>query len=139
MLDSVQASKSRHTAMHRRLAEEFSSLHSALHRRQRILVDELRAARRYQEDAVNKKLTRLENVVSEIGHQLAISEHVVGAAMQNSDAASTVRLLVNEKELTKSLTGHLQNLALEESAQSYVSNVASLREMIAEFGQIKEQ
>jgi hypothetical protein len=33
----------------------------------------------------------------------------------------------------------LQNLALEESAQSYVSNVASLREMIAEFGQIKEQ
>lgn len=85
--------------------KEFVGLRNAAEHCQKLLHSAVRTAQRLREDTATRKLTRLENVISEMDHQLAISEHVIGAAAKatDDDVGSTTTLLLHEKQLTSVL------------------------------------
>ena len=106
--------KERDAATRVTIEKEFAVLRSAADHRQKLLQSAVRTAQRLREDAATRKLTRLENVISEMDHQLAISEHIIGAAASvasehsggGSDAddiGPTTTLLLHEKHLTSVL------------------------------------
>lgn len=118
MLTASEESKQRSMQSVRHLADEVETLTNALEHRQQLLFGELLTVRRTEEENYHRKITRLEDVVCELGHQLAICEHVIAHrnGQHRSDATDVyvnsddIRILKYEKSLVE----RLENLTLKE-------------------------
>ena len=128
MLKSSEDSKGRLVRSVQGLSEEISVLADALEHRRQLLFGELLTVRRTEEESYHRKITRLEDVVCELGHQLAICEHIIahrdsasklapeiGSDLYANANATTVnaddiRILTYEKSLVE----RLENLTLKE-------------------------
>jgi hypothetical protein len=118
MRTASEESKQRSMQSVRHLADEVETLTNALEHRQQLLFGELLTVRRTEEENYHRKITRLEDVVCELGHQLAICEHVIAHrnGQHRSDATDVyvnsddIRILKYEKSLVE----RLENLTLKE-------------------------
>lgn len=119
MLKSNEESKERSMHYEQVLSDEVGTLVNALEHRQQLLSGELLTVRRTEEENYHRKITRLEDVVCELGHQLAICEHVIAHRNGSHDGSDTSDVYVNADDIRilkyeKSLVERLENLTLKE-------------------------
>jgi hypothetical protein len=140
MLKSSEDSKQRSMRSVQDLFEEVGTLTNALKHRQQLLFGELLTVRRTEEENYQRKITRLEDVVCELGHQLAICEHVIAHRnlRDGSDAsdvyvnADDIRILKYEKSLVERLESLTlkEQLPVSEPGRAFTSDCSSVIQAI---------
>ena len=124
------------------LLEEIDTLADALEHRKQLLFGELLTVRRTEQEDYHRKITRLEDVVCELEHQLAICEHVIAHRNGGHDGSDTSDVYVNADDIRilkyeKSLVERLENLTLKEQlpvsepGRAFTSDCSSVIQAIA--------